>query len=349
MKVDHNRVPSAPSTVGSPFFSVVVPVYNGESTLADCLSALRTSRFSDFELLVVDDGSTDNSVQIAEDAAARVLRTGGRKGPAAARNLGADQAVGEFLLFIDADCSVGPETMSFAAEILQQAPELDALFGSYDDQPSATGQVARFKNLQHHYVHQNGAEEASTFWAGCGAIRRSEFLRLGGFDEARFARPSIEDIELGYRLTGSGGRIRLAKEVQVKHHKAWTLVELLRTDLLDRGIPWTVLLTETGRSGSELNLRWQGRLSVVAALLVFFGLVVASVSSWGWIVAAVAALTLVLLNLDFYRLLAAQGGFLLLGVGVVLHWVYQINCALAFAVGKLIAWKNRFFQDSPAG
>lgn len=345
MRIDHYRESSAPSIHESPFFSVVVPVYNGESTLAACLSALLESRFSDFELLVVDDGSTDNSVEIAETAAARVLHTGGRKGPAAARNLGAARAVGEFLLFIDADCSVNPETMSVAAEILQQAPEVDALFGSYDDQPSATGRVARFKNLQHHFVHQHGAEDAATFWAGCGAIRRTEFVRLGGFDEARFARPSIEDIELGYRLTGSGGRIRLAKEVQVKHHKAWTLAEVLRTDLLDRGIPWTVLLTEAGRSGSELNLQWRGRLSVVAALLVLFGLVVAPAFPWGWMIAAVAASTLALLNLGFYRLLAVRGGFSLLGVGVVLHWVYQLNCALAFAVGKLIAWRNRLSQS----
>lgn len=341
MSVNPDRVSSRPATSTRPFFSVVVPVHNGEATLAQCLSALRGSRYSDFELLVVDDGSTDGSVRIAEEAGARVLHTGAQKGPAAARNLGAARAVGEFLLFIDADCGVGSQTIAEAAAILCQDPGLDALFGSYDDRPSAPGLVARFKNLQHHYVHQHGADEAGTFWAGCGAMRRSVFLRLGGFDEARYPRPSIEDIELGYRLTAVGGRIRLAKDVQVKHHKAWSLAELLRTDLLHRGIPWIVLLAQTGRSGSDLNLQWRGRLSVVVAVLAVLGLLTGPMTDWGWALAAVSAILLVLLNVGFYRLLSSRGGLALLCVGMGLHWLYQLNCALAFAVGRSIVWKNR--------
>ena len=57
--------------------------------------------------------------------------------------------------------------------------------------------VSQYRNLLHHFVHQHGHAEASTFWAGCGAIRRAAFDAVGGFDAARFPRPSIEDIELG--------------------------------------------------------------------------------------------------------------------------------------------------------
>ena len=66
--------------------------------------------------------------------------------------------------------------------------------------------VSQYKNLFHHFVHQDASGTATSFWAGCGAIRRDIFLRLGGFNTA-YKRPSIEDIELGYRLTRAGHRI----------------------------------------------------------------------------------------------------------------------------------------------
>jgi len=80
-------------------------------------------------------------------------------------------------------------------------------------------------------------------WAGCGAVRRAAFVEVGGFQEG-YLRPSIEDIELGYRLSESGGRIRLAAEVQVRHLKRWTLASIVRTDVWRRGVPWTELLLE---------------------------------------------------------------------------------------------------------
>jgi GT2 family glycosyltransferase len=131
-----------------------------------------------------------------------------------ARNLGAKVAQGEYLCFIDADCEVHRETLSNIVTTFQEHPDIDALFGSYDDEPKATNFIAQYKNLFHHYVHQNGQEDASTFWAGCGAIKRSLFLELGGFDVNRYRRPSIEDIELGYRIKQTGSKIYLAKNVQ---------------------------------------------------------------------------------------------------------------------------------------
>src|SRR5436309_3930099 len=165
-----------------PFLSVIVPVHNGGEVFARCLTGLARSTFRDFELIVVDDGSTDGSATLAEHFGARVLHTGGKHGPGAARNLGARLARGEYVYFVDADCEVYPVTLSQVAEILRSDSTLEALFGSYDDEPSAGNLIAQYKNLFHHYMHQTSKEQASTFWAGCGAVRRSTFLALGGFD-----------------------------------------------------------------------------------------------------------------------------------------------------------------------
>jgi hypothetical protein len=228
----------------APFFSVVVPVRDGARTLPDCLAALRRSSFDDWELWVVDDGSADASPAIAADAGAAVLATGGGRGPGAARNLAARRARGEYLFFLDADCELHAGTLAAAHARLLSSPGIEALFGSYDDAPAAPGFVSQYKNLLHHFVHQQGREAAATFWAGCGAVRRVTFLAAGGFDEVRWPRPAIEDIELGYRLRDRGARILLAREVQVKHLKRWTFAALLRSDLCDRALPWARLLLE---------------------------------------------------------------------------------------------------------
>lgn len=319
----------------APFFSVVVPVLNGGPVFREALEALQRSSFRDYELWVVDDGSIDDSRTHAESSGARLLRTRGRQGPGAARNLGSRHARGEFLLFLDADCVVGEETLRKAAAVLSDEVALDALFGSYDDEPSAAGWVAQYKNLQHHWVHQQGDPEASTFWAGCGAVRRRVFLDLGGFDEARFPRPTIEDIELGYRLRRSGRRIRLAKDVQVKHHKAWTLRSVIQSDLLDRGIPWSELLAGREGPADELNLGWTGRLSVVSVVLLAVSLPLALVEPRWALLAGAMTVALLWLNRDFYRFLAAKKRLRFLLAAVPLHGLYYLNCAIAFPLGHL--------------
>jgi glycosyltransferase involved in cell wall biosynthesis len=158
------------------FFSIITPVYNACDTLPVCLQAVQQSDFRDWELIVVDDGSTDGSAELAAEAGVPVIGTHGRTGPAYARNLGASAAHGRYLFFLDADCQLHPDTLSRAARHLQAEPALDALFGSYDDTPAAPNFISQYKNLLHHYIHQTSRETAVTFWAGCGAIRRERFL-----------------------------------------------------------------------------------------------------------------------------------------------------------------------------
>lgn len=318
-----------------PFFSVVMPVHNGGAVFERCLEALGASTFADYELLVVDDGSTDGSPQAAERHGARLLRTGGRWGPGRARNLGAHEAVGEYLLFLDADCEVERETLEHAARALAADPGLTALFGSYDDSPAAPAVLSQYKNLQHHWVHQNAREDASTFWAGCGAVRRDAFLAAGGFDADRYGRPSIEDIELGYRLRAAGHRIRVDRSVRVKHHKRWRFWNLVRTDVFDRGIPWTRLMLERGTIDNDLNVDAGGRLSGMAAWLLVVSLVAAIVEPWSLAVSGLCVAALLWANRRFYGFLVRRRGAWFALRAIPLHWLYYLYSVAAFGLGVL--------------
>jgi glycosyltransferase involved in cell wall biosynthesis len=248
--------------------SVIVPVYNGGSDFTRCLAALQASVPAAHEVIVVDDGSTDDSAQQARACGYRVLSTPRpRSGPAKARNIGAQAASGQVLFFIDADVCVQADSVGRVQAAFENDPALDALIGSYDDDPAHRDFLSQYKNLMHAFVHQSAREQASTFWSGCGAIRRGVFLQHSGFDES-YGRPAIEDIELGFRMARANHKMILDKDLRVKHLKRWTFWKLVRTDVMDRGIPWTELILRDRSMPNDLNLQISQRISVALAFLL---------------------------------------------------------------------------------
>ena len=289
--------------------SVVIPVRNGGPNFRRCLDALRACDLPSHEVIVVDDGSTDDSAQVAREWGARVLSTPHpASGPAEARNIGARAASGDVVLFVDADVALRPDALGRVARNFESDPDLTACFGSYDDDPAAANFLSQYKNLFHHYVHQSARADASTFWAGCGAIRRDAFLSAGGFSR-HYHRPAIEDIELGYRLKAAGRTLRLDKDLQGKHLKKWTWRSLLRSDIFDRGVPWTELILRDGAFVNDLNLQTHNRVSVVTLYLLLVSLAVGLGWPIVWTAAAGLAILLLALNLPVYRFFAARRGF----------------------------------------
>ncbi|HVF49490.1 MAG TPA: glycosyltransferase family 2 protein [Pyrinomonadaceae bacterium] len=315
-----------------PYISVVVPVYNGGVQLEQCLAALLASDFRAREIIVADDASTDASAATARSLGVAVVSLAARSGPAAARNHGARRARGEVLLFIDADVVVRRDTLARVAATFRARPDIAAVFGSYDDAPEAANFVSQYKNLLHHHVHQQASAEAATFWAGCGAVRRAAFERAGGFDAVKYARPSIEDIELGYRLRRGGGKIILDRELQVKHLKRWTLAVLLRTDIHARALPWTRLILEQGALINDLNLRVAQR---VCAALTGTALVLLALSYFNALLAAfslVALAIVALINLPLLRFFARRRGAWFAARAFGLQLLYYFYSGTVFAL-----------------
>jgi glycosyltransferase involved in cell wall biosynthesis len=329
-----------------PSVSIITPVYNGGIAFVDCLSAIKKYKPLSWELIVVDDGSTDRSAATA--AGATIYTTGGRMGPGYARNLGAQHARGDYLFFIDADCEVNEFTFENLAEELNEYPDIDAFFGSYDDSPRAPNFVAQYKNLCHRYVHQLSNENASTFWAGCGIVKRTTFMELGGFDVNRFNRPSIEDIDLGYRIRQAGGRIRIAKSVQVKHYKAWNLANLIKVDIVDRGIPWTrLLLANPWCRVSELNLQLSYRVSVISAFLLVACVLACLVKPVFLLGALASAMVFCSLNRDIFRYFYEYRGLGFMIKVIPMQLLFYFYAGIAFALGVLLHYTDRFFGRDP--
>jgi glycosyltransferase involved in cell wall biosynthesis len=332
-----------------PMVSVIVPGHNASTTLEACLSSLRCQDWPKdrLEILYLDDASTDGSAEIASKYADRVVRLEGLPGgPARARNRGVEEACGEIVVFLDADILAPPATLGALVGKLMEDGSLDAVFGSYDSEPKDPGIVSQYRNLLHHFVHQTSRCDASTFWAGCGAVRKQSFERAGGFDTEQYQRAMIEDIELGHRMRGLGMRIRLDPSIQVKHLKRWTLFRMVQADIFSRGIPWMRLLFRDGPGSGEvgdLNLKISGMLSVALVWSAAFLLILSfrlPKLVYGVCIALGSAL---ILNLPTYRFFRRVRGPSFALMVLPLNVLYHFYNGASFLGGVLY----RLFIDRP--
>ena len=319
-----------------PTLSVIVPVYQGGENFRQCLISLEKYACTPqvLEIIVVVDGDCDGSEVLARKSGATVLKLPQTRGPAHARNQGAQVARGDILFFLDADVTLAADTIPQIISVFKQHPAIAAIIGSYDDRPGATNFLSQYKNLFHHYTHQMACEDGSTFWGACGAIRRETFWAINGFDES-YRYPSVEDIELGYRLKRAGYQIRLCKSIQVKHLKRWTTRSLLRAEIFYRAMPWTELLWRDRAFNNDLNLKQSSRIS----LLLAYGLLVALIFSGWWRNALEVGIgigfILVAINWSVYHFFYQKRGFWFAIRVIPWHWLYFLYGGLAFALGTL--------------
>lgn len=288
-----------------PTVSAIVPATNGPVTLDACRAALVRADSPPDEVVVIEEPRDANASE--------------------ARNLGAKRSTGEILLFVDSDVEVRPDAVARIRAAFTEDPELVAVFGSYDDAPSAPGVASAFRNLLHHHVHQMAPGPATTFWTGLGAVRRDAFESVGGFDASV---EYMEDVDLGMRLHGAGAKIVLDPSVQGTHLKHWSVWEMLRTDFARRGVPWVRLLLRQRGSATALNLGWRHRLSALAALAGTAALVARRP-----VPALAGAVGLVALNGRFYLLLLRRRGPVEATAGVFLHALHHLVSIAAVPVG----------------
>jgi glycosyltransferase involved in cell wall biosynthesis len=283
--------------------AVVVPATDRPRHLRQCLAALAGGSLAPDELAVIMGPRAD--------------------GPARARNRGAALTDADVVVFVDADVELHRDALARIAAAFEGDPGLVGVFGSYDADPAASGAVSGFRNLLHHHVHQTSPGPARTFWAGIGAVRRSAFEAVGGFDEGRFREASVEDVELGMRLIRAG-RVDLDPAILGTHLKRWTLAGTIATDFLRRGVPWGRLLIARRTAPAVLNLGWAHRASALASLAVAAGVVRRRGGTTGFGLAVLVAL-----NRRFYVKLLRRRGPAQAFAGVGLHVLHHLTSVAA--------------------
>lgn len=312
--------------------SVVMPAFRAEALLPRVLRPLMAmqARGEVVEVIVVDDRSPDRTAEVARGLGARVLTTPQNGGPGLARNLAAGEAVGNVLWFVDSDVIAWDD----GAEKVRAAfadPDVAAVFGSYDSAPDGQHWFSRYKNLMHRFYHQTAQRDAQTFWAGCGAVRKDMFLKIGGFDVETYRVPSIEDIELGYRIRRAGGRIAVDPTLLGKHLKVWTPRGALHTDIFRRALPWSRLMIAREGVHNDLNTSHAEKAKAVIAGLLILSLPALPFAPGIWPATLALAAVALAANWRFARFMYAHGGLGFAAATLAYHQLYYVYSAAAFA------------------
>lgn len=208
--------------------SIVIPAHNAENGIRQCLESIYLEQDMDYEVIVVDDCSTDNTLEMVRSFPCKVVTLSKHSGAAVARNEGTKHSTGEIILFLDSDVFLQKNALKYLRDSFEKHPEVDAIQAVYTKRPV----IDNLPSLARNYYKYHKIERLSEGYifglnSYCFAIKKEIFQGIGGFSpEAE----GTEDVELGYRLTKSGYKILLNKNIQVKHAKSYTFFSLLRSD-----------------------------------------------------------------------------------------------------------------------
>ena len=313
--------------------SIIIPVRNGGQAFNKCLKSLSLLTPPPLEVIVVADENLISDRDIAGKFKITLLSTLTRKGPGIARNIGARNACGDILFFVDADVILPVDAIGTVSNAFLKNSDMAAMIGSYDDDPSASNFLSQYRNLLHHYIHQTSNRKATTFWGACGAIKRDIFINSGGFRNSD-KKYSVEDIELGYRLCKAGHKIFLSKNFQVKHQKRWSLFLMLKTDIFHRAMPWSELIFSMGRFDNDLNLKNSHRASTLCVFFLLCLFVLLPFYEVFWMSAIVTSV-LFILNFRVYHFFLKKRGLLFSLRVIPLHGLYYLCGGVGFFLGLI--------------
>lgn len=196
-----------------PFLSIIIPNRNGRATIDRCLAAACAFRDDRTEVIVVDDGSTDGSAEIAAQFPCILLERGVHTGAGAARNAGARRASGEYLFFIDADCILLDSTLAAVRKAISEHAGA-VIGGTYTLLPADSDFFSTFQSVYIHY-HETCTAVPDYIPSHAMVVRADVFWSVGGFPEQFL--PMIEDVELSHRLRRAGHRLVSVPDILVRH------------------------------------------------------------------------------------------------------------------------------------
>lgn len=299
----------------NPDVSVIIPVKNGGAVFEECLAALRASQDARYEIIVLNDASTDDSSAVARRYSCRLKEFAASLGPSHARNEGAKIAAGDILLFIDADIIVPRHTLRTISAIFKNK-EVVAITGVLSETIRYHNFSSQYKNLWMRYSYLEMPDQVSLFYTSIAAIRKEVFLATGGFDTG-YCSPSLEDTDFGQRLEMEGYQVHLQRDLEVEHVKHYTLSGLLRTDF-SRSAAMVKMTLRKGlnrfmSTGNKTSVRSSFMVGVLlfslACSAALAGIMLPEAMVPFLVIAGILFFSIYLLNLRFLKWLAVRRGW----------------------------------------
>ena len=219
--------------------SVIIPFFNSDQTIKECLDSVFDNKFDDFEVILVSDKSTDDSISIVRNYNCKIIELNENRGPAFARNIGAKSASGEVLFFLDSDCIVKNDALINIDTILKKE-KANVIQGIYSHEPHYKNIATQYQqSFYYYYSFSKHLKYTDCLISMCFAIKKKIFIECKGFNTS-IKNATAEDEEFGHILIKKGNKILIARELNVEHRVSYSLLKFIKRSF--------VMYTDTIRS-----------------------------------------------------------------------------------------------------
>jgi len=318
------------------FVSIIIPNYNGATTIARCLEAALASRYPRFEVIVVDDCSSDNSVEIINQFPCQLVQLEAHAGASRARNVGAVHSKGDILFFTDADCVLKEDTLALAGKALAAAGSDAVIGGTYTSIPFDNTFFSLFQSVLINYSETKRRTNPDYVAAHAMMVNAEVFRDRSGFKEDFL--PILEDVEFSHRLRRAGCKLAVNPAIQVRHIFNFSLSRSF-FNAFNKSMYWTIysinnkdLFADSGTASVELKTNVLGYFLIVLLLPV---LLITHSTTALVIIGFVLGINLLLsrhLLLMFYR---AGGSVFFVGAALYYLLLYPLPVGVGAMAGVI--------------
>jgi glycosyltransferase involved in cell wall biosynthesis len=241
------------------YISIVIANHNKAETIGKCLESIFSSRYKNFEVIVVDDHSEDNSVEVIKNFPCKLISLESHMGASKARNIGALNSKGEVLFFIDADCLLLEDTLSKINKTFAEYNSENNIVigGTYTPVPYDDKFFSTFQSIFINYSETKN-KEPDYIATHAMVIDAQLFRQKGGFPIDFL--PILEDVEFSHRLRKAGVKLLMNPDIVVRHIFNFSLMKSLQ-NAFRKSKYWTIysiknkdLFRDSGTASVELKV-----------------------------------------------------------------------------------------------
>lgn len=321
--------------------SIVIPARNSERTIKRCVESIFNSDYSDYEVIVVDDSSSDRTREIAQRFDCKIINLEKRVGAGKARNIGVDNSVGDIIAFTDSDCVVRKNWLSRIDKILNKKKGFSATTSSYCGymKNRFISKFNFYEILFREKEHEGEIDDART---SSFAVKRKDFFEIRGFPEY-YKNAGNEDMEIAQRLILAGKKVYHDPQNGVKHFFNERLSEYMEQQLR---FAYTITMSAlSNRNIATMKSKYRQekvRMQLILTILFIIYIIRSFFMPENLIIAATTIMVIFFLNRKFLRMTAEKEGFLFTAKSLIIipirniYWVSGMLKAIGKKILKLL-------------
>ena len=328
-------------------YSAIIPVHNAEENILDLILSLKKLKDNPSQIIVVDDASSDNTNTLINKLEGISLITlKDNVGAASARNIGAEKATSEWLLFIDSDCILPPSSIKYAfPSNIEFKKGIVGRMGVFSKKKIGISPISDYKNMQRHFEIIKMNNPPGVFCSSCFTITKQAYLKCGGFNE-NFGKTPTEDNEFYFRLTKKNLFIKYNALFGFNHNKKMSIFTLFGNDLSRSKAIILNLFNQLGEKRDNLTkieiIQWFFELA--AGFLLFLDLIYIPFSflenqfifisfEKSFFCLCVFSVIISLINKEFFKYSFGKGGIKLLISHIFLRCFEMFTACIGITLG----------------